>query len=426
MSEGVRVSPIPLSEFESSVVDARRAVGLPPATYTDSAFHEFELDAVFSSEWLCVGRVDQIPNPGDYVTATLVGREPVIVVRADEGTIHVMSAVCQHRGMCITAPPERPKHEWFAPLDESSGHTRNFRCPYHWWIYGLDGSLLGAPSMEQTEGFSRSDYRLPQLKVEIWQGFIFANFDPAASSLSAGTGKLDRVLENYGVAEMMTTKPEQVTNAPFNWKIMVENFMESYHNYGLHNRLLEVNQYGRGAAASTGYHPPYEAGDNVIVGYGVSPQFDTAVNPTQHALFPPIPSLTAEERRHSVFAYVPPTLLLGVFPDSGFWFTVNPTGPTTHTLTMAYLFPRATTELKLYPALLDLFEKGIEQFNNQDLPADAAIQRGMHSRFAPRGPLSYLDLFLPKFNAWLLERYKSREGQVPAVAVADGGREKAP
>ena len=401
--------PIPLDEFERSTGDVNEAVGLPPAVYTDPAFFAFERRAVFASEWLCVGRTEQIPEVGDYFTVTLAGTEPVIVVREPGGTVNVMSSVCQHRGMCITAPPERPREDWFAPIPQVSGSARTFRCPYHWWIYDLEGKLLGAPSMERRRGFDKADHGLPRLRTEIWRGFIFANLDDEAPALGPRMSKIDDLLEPYGLDGWVTTPVDTHEDVPFNWKIMAENFMESYHNYGLHNRLLKKQEYGEGAAADGGYQPPYEQGDGVIVHCGVAPEIDPAVNPTQRGLFAPVAELTMEQRRQLIFAFVPPTLLVGVFPDSGFWFTVQPETVSSHTLSMGYLFPRPTVEEKLFPALLDLYDAAIQQFNSQDLPANLALQVGMESQFAPRGPLSHLDSFLPKFNAWLLERYRNAD-----------------
>src|SRR5438067_667866 len=126
-------SPIPLDEFDASTGRAVAAIGLPPAAYTDEAFFEFECAAIFEREWHCLGRVEQIADPGDYFTTMLLGREPVIVARNSQGDVNVISSVCQHRGMCVTAPPERHRDEWFASPPEVCGHTRTFRCPYHWW-----------------------------------------------------------------------------------------------------------------------------------------------------------------------------------------------------------------------------------------------------------------------------------------------------
>jgi phenylpropionate dioxygenase-like ring-hydroxylating dioxygenase large terminal subunit len=403
-------SPIPLEEFAASTLDPSEAIGLPPAVYTDAEFHEFEIDAIFRSRWHCVGRVEMIPEPGDFFTTTLMDREPVIVSRTSTGSVNVMTSVCQHRAMCITAPVQRPRAEWFEPPPDVKGNTRTFRCPYHWWTYDLDGRLLGAPSMDRTVGFAKADHALPRLRVEEWCGFIFANLDAEARPLREGTHKLDAVLSTYRLNEWVTQAPEVIRDVPFNWKIMVENFMESYHNYGLHNALLSMEAYGEGNAGDAGKRLPFEPGDDVIFGVGRSNVPDAAVNATQRAFFAPLPTLTVDERQNVIFAWVAPTLLLGVFSDSAFWFTVEPTGPSAHTLSMGYMFPAGADDNKLFPALLERYGKGIELFNNQDLPADVAIQVGMRSQFAPRGRMSHLESFLPKFNSWLLACYRAAQG----------------
>jgi phenylpropionate dioxygenase-like ring-hydroxylating dioxygenase large terminal subunit len=320
-----------------------------------------------------------------------------------------MSSVCQHRGMCITAPEERPRAEWFEPPPETSGNARTFRCPYHWWTYNIDGNLIGAPSMERTVGFAKEDHGLPKLHVECWNGFIFANLATDPRPLAPALHDVEVALASYRLDEWVTQPPEVLKDVPFNWKIMVENFMESYHNYGLHNRLMKLEEYGQGNAGDEGVQPPYRSGDMAMFGLGRAAIEDPAVNATQRALFAPLATLSSDERRQVVFAYVAPTLLLGVFSDSAFWFTVEPTATRAHTLSMGFFFPPGTSEDKYFPAILELYAKGIELFNNQDLPANVALQLGMASQFAPRGRLSYLDKFLPKFNAWLLDRYREAE-----------------
>jgi hypothetical protein len=111
------------------------------------------------------------------------------------------------------------------------------------------------------------------------------------------------------------------------------------------------------------------------------------------------------------YVCVPPSLLLGVSTDSAFWFVVTPTGAETFTLSMSFLFPRSTTEMKLFDQVFQQHVEGVELFNAEDLPANAATQMGLRSRFAPRGPLARGDLFLSQFNAWLLEKYRAVENR---------------
>ena len=405
-----RRCPVPLESLEASAQDFSTAVGLPPAAYADPDFFAFEKEAVFGHEWICVGRADQIPERGDFYTITVAG-EPMIVVREAQDRINVMSSVCQHRGMCVTAPAQRPQEEWLELPPETSGNCRTFRCPYHWWTYDLDGRLVGAPEMGSTTDFARSEIGLPRLRTELWQGFIFVNFDDEAPSLAPRLGKLDEVLANYHVADMLTVDPATIGGLPFNWKIMVENFMEGYHPDRLHKGIHDF------APSSKAWYAPFEEGEAAMYGHMGATIPDGGLNATQKAIFPIIPTLTTEERWRMLFAYVPPSLLMGFQPDSAFWFTVQPVSASSHALTMAYIFPPSTLEVPLFDELLGAAIHGVELFNNQDLPTNTAVQRGMESRFAPRGRYSWQESVLAQFNTWLASCYRAEDARATAAMV---------
>src|SRR5262245_61517314 len=106
-----------------------QASPLPSWCYASDEWHAREIEAIFRREWLCVGRAEQIPNPGDFFTHTLI-EQPLIVVRDNKGEIRVHSAVCRHRGAIVT---------------EGEGRCRAFVCPYHSWTYALSGELLLTP-----------------------------------------------------------------------------------------------------------------------------------------------------------------------------------------------------------------------------------------------------------------------------------------
>ena len=371
----------------------------------DARFFDFEMEAVFTKEWICLGRADMVANPGDYYTMTVLG-EPLIIARNSEGDINVLSAVCRHRGMVITAPADRPEPEWTAEPPETKGNCRTFRCPYHWWTYDLDGRLVGAPAMDRTAGFEKADYCLPSLRVELWKGFVFVNLDGKADPLAPRLQGLETFLANYEVEQMATVEPFTVPDLPFNWKVMVENFMEGYHPDRLH---APIHSW----APSDGIHYySYDDNSAALYGYMESIHADGGFNPTYKALFPPIAGLTAEERSRVPFVYVPPTLLLGFQSDSAFWFVVQPTSADSHTLSMAYIFPPSTLELPQFGELLGAAISGVGLFNNRDLPTNTAIQKGLHSRWASRGRYSWQEEVLSQFNRWLVRRYRAHaEGQ---------------
>ena len=111
-----------VEEFRSSTEEVEVAYTPPAESYVSSEFYRFEQDAVFAREWICVARQEELPRPGDFVTIDVAG-EPVIVVRKRDGELNAMSAVCRHRGACITAPPGLALDDLDAPLADQKGHV---------------------------------------------------------------------------------------------------------------------------------------------------------------------------------------------------------------------------------------------------------------------------------------------------------------
>ena len=143
-----------LASFDDSVGPVDEARLLPPVLYTSPEFYNFEQRAVFQREWLCVGRADQLAEPGDYRCINIAG-EPLIVCRDSDGELRVMTAVCRHRGMVIA---------------EDSGNCRRFTCPYHHWTYGLDGALLGTPAMTAPSASTGQSTRCPSSRWRSGRG----------------------------------------------------------------------------------------------------------------------------------------------------------------------------------------------------------------------------------------------------------------
>ena len=125
-----------LAEIRDMGPDQARS--MPPACYTSEDFLELEKEEIFRKEWICIGRVDEVPKPGDYFATELID-EPLIVVRGQDKKVRVLSNVCRHRSSVIA---------------EGAGNKKNFVCPYHAWTYATDGQLLRAPYMDKVKGFT--------------------------------------------------------------------------------------------------------------------------------------------------------------------------------------------------------------------------------------------------------------------------------
>jgi len=249
--------------------------GLPGRFYTSPEFFDWEVRTVLSKAWHCLGRVDEIPNPGDHLVTQLF-KEPLLVVRGDDGKIRVLSNVCRHRGMKIAV---------------RSGSTRRFICPYHGWTYGRDGTGTVPPRMREA-GVTDETCRLPAFRCELWNGFIYTNLDEDAAALAPNLQPLDRLLENYQTERLRIVHVAQ-EEWRTNWKCLVENFMEAYHLSAVHPQTLRP-------------YTPTELSRKLVAGDAFTSYAanypDTAAPRGAGA-----PTLSADERRRSTLFCVFPT-----------------------------------------------------------------------------------------------------------------------
>jgi phenylpropionate dioxygenase-like ring-hydroxylating dioxygenase large terminal subunit len=375
-----------LASLEASSQGVAEAVTLPPALYTSEEVLEFERDAIYAREWLCVGRAERIPEPGDWFTVN-IAREPIIVVRDKEGDVRAMSAVCQHRAMQVC---------------EGEGNTTTFKCPYHHWIYGLDGRLLGAPAMERTENFEKSDWGLPQMRVELWMGFIFVNLDADAAPLSPTLERYSKYLVNYDLENAVCPGTFTLEDMPWNWKVMFENFNDGYHANRLHQYVQDFCPSNLSA-----FPEPWSDDSNVIFRTSGYTHLDGGFNATHRVIMPVYPDLTEEERSRSTFALVPPTLCFGTAPDQCFFFLVRPKTAQTIDVEIGYIFHPSALEDPLFEEKVILSDAGVQVFVRQDQDATTKVQMGLNSRFAPRGRYSWQEESHVQFNRWLTQRYRA-------------------
>lgn len=205
---------------EMAALPADRPMGMPGAFYTAPEQFEWEKSTVLRQGWHCLGRVDEIPEPGDYFTVQLLD-EPLIVVRGDDQQIRILANVCRHRGM---------------PLAEGSGNAKRFVCSYHAWMYGRDGALLRAARMNNA-GFDAKKCQLHGHNMQIWKGFIYCNLDTEAAPFGPESAALDQMLAPYETESFRLVHSAE-EDWHTNWKCLVENFMEGYHLSVVHPRTL--------------------------------------------------------------------------------------------------------------------------------------------------------------------------------------------
>jgi phenylpropionate dioxygenase-like ring-hydroxylating dioxygenase large terminal subunit len=374
-----------LASFAASTSDVATAVTMPPEIYTSEEFLAFERDALFATQWLCVGRTSRVANVGDYFTA-VVNNESIIITRAKDGDVHAFSAICQHRGMQVA---------------DDEGSCTKFTCPYHLWSYDLTGRLLGAPAMERTETFDKKDFPLPALKVEVWLGFIFVHFDVNAEPLAPTLATYAPFLEHYDLDNAVCPGTFTLSDLPWNWKVMFENFNDGYHANKLHHTIQDFCPSELAAFPVT-----WQPGSNVIFRTNGYTHIDGGFNATTKALLPIFPDLTDLERTRSTFALMPPTLCFGTAPDQAFFFIVRPKTANTIDLEIGYLLHPSALEHPMFEHLFAMSDAGVQVFVRQDQDATTKVQRGMASRFAARGRYSWQEESHVQFNRWLVQHYE--------------------
>lgn len=184
--------------------------------YTSDAVFRRDVERVFLKEWQLVGHVSELPEPGDYLLFDLLG-ESVIVVRDREGAFHALANVCRHRGSRVCLEPR--------------GNVSRFSCPYHAWVYNLDGSLFSARLMgAETD---KADLGLKRFSIEVFHGLIYVSFSDKPQDFSAARDLLDPMVAPFDLARTRIAARASYPVAA-NWKLLVENYNECYHCTSAH------------------------------------------------------------------------------------------------------------------------------------------------------------------------------------------------
>jgi choline monooxygenase len=223
---------------------------LPPAAYRDPAWYEREQAALFTKRWALVASTDELATAGDYVTAT-IGLAPVVVIRGEDGRLGAFHNICRHRGMAL--------------LSGSGNVTTTINCFYHQWRYALDGSLTVVPQrQDQFPDLDLAQWGLHPAAVGEWEGMVFVHPAPDAPPLADALAGVIEHLGSYRPGLLTQVAIDHIT-VGCNWKLFVENHIDVYHLWYLHqdslgdfeHRNFEYHQVGRNWAS----YEPLRGGD---------------------------------------------------------------------------------------------------------------------------------------------------------------------
>jgi Rieske 2Fe-2S family protein len=198
---------------EVSAQQARHGRALPSYFYQSSPVYRAELENLLLRSWIYAAHISELASAGDYLLLE-VGADSIILVRDANSQIHALVNSCRHRGARV--------------CEAQQGNRKTFVCPYHGWVYDLDGSLRAARDMSMRVDFDATRLGLKTLSVCVFQGLVFVNADPDCEPFAPALAVLETPLGAYDLANAKIAH-QQTYVVEANWKLCLENYLECYH-----------------------------------------------------------------------------------------------------------------------------------------------------------------------------------------------------
>ena len=202
---------IDLRSLEELIRNRRPGYSLDRAFYTDPAVYELELERIIYRNWILAGHISELPQKGDFKVLKVAG-ESAIIVRGQDGELRAFANVCRHRGSLVCL--------------DARGNTDKFSCPYHGWIYGLDGQLTAARAMP--DGFDKAAHGLNAVSFDVIHGLMFVAFTDEPPSLEGCKRDMAAPMAMFDF-ENLKVAANKTYDIPANWKLCIENYQECYH-----------------------------------------------------------------------------------------------------------------------------------------------------------------------------------------------------
>jgi Rieske 2Fe-2S family protein len=372
-------SEVGVSQFlKTTQIAIHGAKTLPRRYYVAPELFAEELDKIFARRWLCVGREDQVAQPGQYFLQP-VEAESIIVLRDRGGTLRAYYNVCRHRGTRL--------------CEEHRGRfSETIQCPYHAWTYALDGRLIGAPSSADIEGFQKSDYPLHSVAIESWEGFLFINLAPEPEPFAQAYQRLLHRFSRFNLPTLAVARTIEY-EVRSNWKLLFQNYSECYHCGPVHPPLAKIT--------------PPTSGENDLTdgpftgGFMVINQGHQSLTMSGRSCGLMVGDLPEEDLNRVYYYTLFPNMLLSLHPDYVMFHTLWPEAPDRTRIFCSWLFhPDTLINPECNP------DDGIEFWdmtNRQDWHICEQSQLGVQSRAYQPGPYSKRESLSVQFDREVLK-----------------------
>ncbi|MBB5686004.1 aromatic ring-hydroxylating oxygenase subunit alpha [Sphingobium boeckii] len=361
---------------------------LPSSAYLTAEAWQSDKDTILTREWLCVGRAEDVVEPGDHLVLDVAG-ENILLVRTKAGELRAHYNVCRHRGARICDSTNDAK--W--GLELHGGVIGGvIRCPYHGWAYGLDGTLLAAPNLATEADFDKKDFSLYPVGVREWGGFVFLSLTLENAPGFAGVlGEAPRRLGNYPLADLRVAHVIHY-EVQANWKLILENYNECYHCGPVHPELCEIVPEFR---KDGGIHLDWEQG----IPHREGATTYTMTGTTSRNAFP---GLSEEEKVRHKGELIYPNLMLSVSSDHAAAFLLWPEAVDRTRVECRFLFHKDEMAKPGFDHAdaVDFWDL----VNRQDWAVCERVQRGMAARVHDYGYYSPMEDYSLDIRRYVADR----------------------
>ena len=386
--------PVPVDQaaLAASLAPFGQSRMLPRTAYVDPAVFEWEQRHFFGGGWMCVGRSDQVAEPGGQ-RAEAVGEGGVLLVRDEHGVLRAFANTCRHRG-----------HE-LLPCGTAT-QQKVIICPYHSWTYGLDGGLRAAAGFKNQPGFVARLWGLNELPVAEWHGLVFVDGSATAPPLADSLATLEDVVARCEL-ERLVVAGQHDYETTANWKILTENYHECYHCPVIHPELCRVSPPRSGEN--------YPAGGMWVGGWmdlrdGMATM---SLDGASHGAA--LRGLDAKGLRTVIYVSIFPNVLLSLHPDYVMVHRLVPLAADRTRIECTWAFaPESLARPGFDPGYAVEFW---DITNRQDWHACESVQRGLSSPHAVPGPLSSEEDAVYQFVTMVARGYQGEPVWNPGLPV---------
>ena len=374
------MQPSPAPSVEPNRSPPPRA--LPAWAYSHPEMTRLEFERIIKPSWQIVCHISSIPKPGDYMTLDL-GSESVVAVRSANGEVQTFHNVCRHRG---------------ARLLQGGGNCRaHITCPYHGWSYRLSGELVGVPARETFPGLDRAQFSLKPVRSQVLLGFVFVCLGGNPAPLEQVWGRFLDEFAPHQFEHMQPLGSFYIEHWDCDWKIAMDNYLESYH--------VPIGHPGLNRMFTPDYDDQVNLPGGVARGISWMRERESAQwseRMYQRMIGAVSQALPEAHRKRWSFYSMLPNLGIDVFPDQMDFFQVLPRGPGKCTIRGAsYALPDERREMRIVRCLSSRINRQVQR---EDEFLCRRVQQGLASSSYEPGPLSQLENCMFEFHELLRAR----------------------